>query len=72
MRQSPPTAGQTSPRSGLLSLRAAVILLVSIVTGCIAGGLAFLAGQPPAAAALVGGGALGATLGLANTLVQDQ
>lgn len=63
---------QASSRSGLLSVRAAVVLLVAIVVGCISGGLAFLAGQPLAGAVLVGGGALGATLGLANTLVQDR
>jgi hypothetical protein len=66
-------SGQTSQQGGgLLSLRAVVILLVAVVVGCIAGGLAFLAGQPPAAAILLGGGAAGATLGLAHTLIQER
>ncbi|MFC9693542.1 hypothetical protein ACFTSF_33640 [Kribbella sp. NPDC056951] len=57
---------------GLLSVRAVVILLIASVVGCIAGTLAFLAGQPLAAAVLVGGGAAGGTLGLAHTLIQER
>lgn len=72
MNQSSPSTDQTSSRGGLLSLRAAVVLLVAIVVGCVAGCLAFLAGQPIAGAILIGGGAVGASLGLADTLVQDR
>lgn len=78
MTQSPSPVNQPSTNSnqnpqagGLLSLRAVVILLVAVVVGCLAGGLGYLAGQPVAAAVLLGGGAAGATLGLAHTLIQD-
>jgi hypothetical protein len=73
VNQPPSPSGQASPQpTGLLSLRAVVILLVAVVVGCLAGVLGFLAGQPLAAAVLVGGGSAGATLGLAHTLIQDR
>lgn len=53
----------------LLSLRAAVILLTAVVIGCGAGVLAYLAGQPIASAILVGAGAAGAAIGLANATI---
>lgn len=72
MTQSSPSADQTSSRGGLLSLRAVVVLLVAVVVGCLSGCLAYLAGQSIAGAVLVGGGAVGASLGLADTVVQDR
>jgi Zn-dependent protease len=70
VRHSP--AERTPSRDGLVSVRAAVVLLTAIIVGCAAGALAHLAGQPTAAALLVAGGAFGATLGLANSLIQDR
>lgn len=69
MRRSP--AKRIPRRDGLLSLRAMVVLLTSVLVGCAAGVLAHLAGQPLPAALLVAGGAFGATLGLANSLIED-
>ena len=61
-----PTQPQPSEPERLLSLRATVVLL-AVLTGVAAGVLAHLAGQPVAAAVLVGGGAAGAALALFTT-----
>ncbi len=53
----------------LLSVRAAVILLLAAVVGLLAGLLAHLAGQPLPAACLVGGGAIGGSVLLFHTIV---
>lgn len=53
----------------LVSLRAAVILLLAVVAGVAAGVLTHLTGQPLAAAAVVGSGAAGGGLLLFNTVV---
>ncbi|GIM97156.1 hypothetical protein Ato02nite_089490 [Paractinoplanes toevensis] len=53
----------------LVSLRAAVILLLALVAGATAGVLTYWAGHPLAAAAVGGGGAAGGGLLLFNTVV---
>ena len=61
----------TQPREPepLLSLRAAVVLLLAVVTGVAGGVFAYLAGQPVPAAVLVGGGAAGGALMLFHKVV---
>jgi hypothetical protein len=65
-------ADQPRQPEPLLSLRATVVLLLAMLTGFAAGVLAHLAGQPVAAAVLVGGGAAGAALALFHNLIGHQ
>jgi hypothetical protein len=64
-----PTQPPPSEPERLLSLRATMVLLLAVLTGVAAGVLAHLAGQPVAAAVLVGGGAAGAALALFHNLI---
>ena len=57
------------PSNTLLSLRAAVILLLALATGGAAGILAYLAHRSVPAAALVGGGVVGSATVLFNNLI---
>ncbi|MFG2064085.1 hypothetical protein ACGFIK_21995 [Micromonospora sp. NPDC048871] len=61
----------TGPRDiePLLTVRAAVVLLLAVLTGVAAGVLIHLAGQPLAAAVLVGGGAVGAAIPLFHSII---
>jgi hypothetical protein len=56
----------------LLSVRAALILLIAIVTGLVAGVLGYLAHGGIAAAALIGGGGVSGALALCQTLIDGQ
>lgn len=61
---------RSTPEPGpLLSLRTTVILLLAIIVGILAGGLAYLDQKSLSAAVLVGGGAAGAALLLFNNIV---
>nr|WP_258545140.1 hypothetical protein [Micromonospora provocatoris] len=53
----------------LLTVRAAVILLLALVIGVLAGALSYLAQGSVPAAILVGGGAAGAALLLFHTII---
>jgi hypothetical protein len=57
------------PPGPLLSVRAAVVLLLAIVVGLLAGLLASLSGQPLPAAFLLGGGAAGGALALFHAVI---
>ncbi|MEU1763300.1 hypothetical protein [Micromonospora sp. NPDC005652] len=61
----------TEPRGTepLLSVRAAVVLLLALLTGLAAGVLAHLSGHPPAAAVLVGGAAAGGAMMLFHSII---
>ncbi len=58
-----------SPPGPLLSVRAAVVLLLALVVGLCACGLAYLANHSLPAAALVGGAAAGGALMLFHTVI---
>ncbi|MGH3671769.1 MAG: hypothetical protein ACRDSH_14220 [Pseudonocardiaceae bacterium] len=58
-----------APQGPLLSVRAALILLISIVVGLVAGVLGYFANGEIATAVLIGGGAAGGALGLFHTLL---
>jgi len=58
-----------SPSGPLFTVRAALVLLLAIVVGLIAGILAYLANRSVPAAVLVGGGATGGAVLLFNTLI---
>ena len=58
-----------SPPGPLLSVRAAVVLLLALVVGLCACGLAYLANHSLPADALVGGGAAGGALMLFHTVI---
>lgn len=61
---------QSTPDSGaLLSVRAAVVLLLAFVVGVIAGGLAYLADRSVPTAVLAGGGAAGGALVLFHSII---
>jgi hypothetical protein len=60
---------QTPGRGSLLTVRAAVILLLALVIGVLAGGLAYLAQGSVPAAVLVGGSAAGGSLLLFHTII---
>jgi hypothetical protein len=53
----------------LLTVRTTVVLMIALVVGLVAGGLAFLAHCNVATAVLVGGGAAGGGLALFHALV---
>lgn len=57
------------PPGPLLSVRAAVVLLLALVVGLCACGLAYLANHSLPADALVGGGAAGGALMLFHTVI---
>ena len=56
----------------LLSVRAALVLLISVMVGLIAGVLAYFAYGGIAMAALVGGGSGGGALALAHAVLDRQ
>mgnify|MGYP001124145742 CR=1 FL=1 len=58
-----------TPHSPLLPLRAALVLLLSLVVGLIAGFLSYLADGSVPTAALIGGGAAGGALALFDRIV---
>jgi len=60
----------TPPPGPLLSLRAALVLLIAVVMGLVAAGLADLSTHSPAAAGLVGFGAAGAALSIFERLTR--
>ncbi|MGH3779749.1 MAG: hypothetical protein ACRDRO_03725 [Pseudonocardiaceae bacterium] len=62
----------TPPPSPLLSIRAALILLIAIVVGLVAGTLNYLANGGIAAAVLIGGSAAGGALALFNALLDHR
>ena len=55
--------------SPLLTVRAAVVLLLALVVGLLAGGLAYLADHSLPAAVLVAGGAAGGALLLFHKVI---
>lgn len=60
----------TPPGSGpLLTVRAALVLLMASIVGLVAGGLAYLGEHDVPASVLVGGGAAGGALLLFHTLL---
>lgn len=61
-----PTAPDTAP---LFTQHATLVLIAAIITGIIAGALAYLAGRNPAQSTLIGGGAAGAALVVFNPLI---
>lgn len=58
-----------SPPGPLLSVRAAVVLLLALLVGLCACGLAYRAGHSLPAAVLIGGSATGGAVVLFNTLI---
>jgi hypothetical protein len=63
----------TAPPPGpLLSVRAALVLLIAVVVGLVAGILGYLANGGIAMAALIGGGGGGSALALFHTLLDRQ
>lgn len=70
VNQSGPSSNQPTEPGGLFSVRAMVSLVAAVVVGCVAGALAYLAGQPVAGAVLVGLGAAGATILGVHKLMQ--
>lgn len=58
-----------TPAGPLLTVRAAVILLLALLTGTIAGVLAYLANHSAPGAVLTGGGAAGGAILLFNTMI---
>lgn len=59
----------TPPPGPLLSVRAALVLLIAVVVGLVAGILGYLAYGGIAIATLVGGGGSGAALALVHNLL---
>ena len=57
----------STPPGPLLTVRAALVLLMAIVVGLVAGGLAYLADHDIPTAVLVGGAAAGGALLLFHT-----
>jgi hypothetical protein len=62
----------TPPPGPLLSVRAALVLLIAVVVGLVAGILGFLANEGIAMAALIGGGGGGSALALFHSLLDGQ
>ena len=62
----------TPPPSPLLSIRAALILLIATVVGLVAGILNYFANGGIAGAVLIGGSAAGGALALFNTLLDHR
>lgn len=59
----------SSPAKPLLTTRAAVVLLLALVAGLVAGGLSYLSEPSLPSAVLVGGGAMGGSLVLFHKIV---
>jgi hypothetical protein len=59
----------TPPPGPLLSVRAALVLLIAVVVGLIAGTLGYFASGGIAMASLVGGGGAGTALTLVHNLL---
>lgn len=59
----------TPPPGPLLSVRTALVLLIAIVVGLVAGILGYFANGGIATAVLIGGGGAGSALALFHTLV---
>lgn len=62
----------TPPSGPLLSVRAALVLLIAVVVGLIAGILVYFSYRGIATAVLIGGSGAGGALALANTLLDRQ
>jgi hypothetical protein len=62
----------TPPPGPLLSVRAALVLLIAVMVGLVAGILAYFAYGGIATAALIGGGGGGGALTLVHTLLDRQ
>ena len=60
------------PPGPLLTIRAALILLIAVVAGLVAGVLGYFAHGEIATAVLVGGGAGGGALALFHTLLDHR
>jgi len=58
-----------SPPSPLLTVRAAVVLLLALMVGVLTGGLSYLADHSVPAAVLWGGGAAGSALALFDSVI---
>jgi hypothetical protein len=58
-----------SPPGTLLSVRAAVVLLIAFVAGMLAGGLSYIVDYSVPSAVLWGGGVAGSALLLFNTII---
>ncbi|GAA0939758.1 hypothetical protein [Virgisporangium aurantiacum] len=56
----------------LLPLRATLVLVLSLLTAILAGGLSYLADQSLPAAVLIGGGAAGGALALFDKIIDRQ
>ena len=64
---------KSSPEPGpLISIRAAVVLLLALAASVFAGGLAYLSDPSVPAAVLVGGGAGGGALLLFHNVIDQQ
>jgi len=59
------------PPSPLLTVRAAITVLFSLVIGCCAGVLSYIDNDSAAAAVLVGIGVGGGALALLNNIIDD-
>lgn len=57
------------PRAPLLTVRAAVVLLLALVAGVLAGGLSYLANHSVPTAVLYGGTTAGGALVLFNSVI---
>lgn len=60
------------PPGPLLSVRAALVLLIAVVVGLVAGTLGYIASGGLATAALIGGGGAGSALALFHSLLGRQ
>lgn len=60
------------PSGPLLSVRAALVLLIAVVVGLVAGILGYFSGGGIATAALIGGGSAGSALALFHTLLDRE
>ena len=60
---------EPSPPGPLLTVRTAVVLLLALVVGLLAGALSYLSNRSVPVAALVGGGASGGALVLFHTII---
>ncbi|MDJ0382024.1 hypothetical protein [Streptomyces sp. G-G2] len=57
------------PPSPFIPLHTAVVLLIAALVGLVAGGLTFLAGNPPAVGLLAGLGAAGTSIPVLRSLI---
>lgn len=60
------------PPGPLLSVRAALVLLIAVVVGLVAGILGYISSGGLATAALIGGGGAGSALALFHSLLGRQ